>query len=316
MGGARGRRVREPSSSGNASRAETEVAGVRITHPERVAYPELGVTKLDLARYYVAMGDEAVRHVAGRPLTLVRCPAGVGTSCFYMRHSQVWAPSALRRVDIREKTKTGEYLVADSVEALVSLVQMNAIEVHTWNSTTTHLECPDRVVIDIDPGPDVGWDAVVEAARLVRRLLGALDLASFVKTTGGRGLHVVVPLAPRAGWHDCLAFARGLADTIVRHEPARYTTEFRKSGRESKILVDYLRNNRTNTSIAAFSPRARPGAPVSVPVRWEELGPRLHPASFTVRTVPARIRRLRQDPWRDYWTCEQRLTPALVRAVS
>jgi bifunctional non-homologous end joining protein LigD len=316
MGGGLARRTRARSSSAGGNGGETEVAGVRITHPERVAYPELGVTKLDLARYYVAIGDEAVRHVAGRPLTLLRCPAGIGTSCFYMKHSQVRALSALRRVDIREKTKTGEYLVAESVEALVSLVQMNVIEVHTWNSTMTHLECPDRIVMDIDPGPDVGWDAVVEAARLVRRLLAALDLVSFVKTTGGRGLHVVVPLAPRADWHDCLAFARGLAEAIVRHDPARYTREFRKSGREAKILIDYLRNNRTNTSIAAFSPRARPGAPVSVPVRWEELGPRLAPGAFTVRTVPARIRRLRQDPWRDYWTCCQRLTPALVRAVS
>lgn len=209
----------------------------------------------------------------------------------------------------------GVRITLDSAEALVSLAQMNVLEVHTWNSRSDRLEQPDRLVFDIDPGPDVPWPDVIAAARQVRGTLRALELESFVKTTGGRGLHVVVPLAPRHDWPDCLAFARGVAEAIARVAPDRYTTRFARAGREGKILIDYLRNNRTNTSIAAFSTRARPGAPVSMPLAWETLGAGMSPARFTTRTVPARLARQRRDPWREYWTLRQRLTPAMKRAV-
>jgi bifunctional non-homologous end joining protein LigD len=293
-----------------------DVAGISLSHPERVLYPDPGLTKLDIARYYEAIADWIVPHVSGRPLTLVRCPEGVGTSCFYMKHSQLWAPSALRRVRIKEKTKIGEYLIADSIAAVVALVQMDVLEIHTWNSTADHLEHPDRLVFDLDPGPAVRWSAVVTAARLVRDVLHALGLASFVKTTGGAGLHVVVPLAPAAGWDECLAFTRAFAEALVRQNPRAYTTEFVKAGREGKILIDYLRNNRTNTSVAAFSTRARAGASVSVPLAWAELGPRLRSDHFTVRNVPARLAALRGDPWRDYWKSRQRLSKAARAALA
>jgi len=291
-----------------------EVAGVRISHPERVMYPEAGLTKLDLARYYDAIGDWIVPHVAGRPLTLVRCPTGMTAGCFYMKHSKVWAPPALERVNIQEKTKVGEYLVANSVAALVSLAQMDVLEIHTWNSQISRVEQPDRLVLDIDPGPEISWPDVVAAARLVRRVVEGVGLASFVKTTGGRGLHVVVPLVPSADWSECLGVSRGIADAIVAHDPARYTTRFAKAGRERKILVDFLRNNRTNTSVAAYSMRAKPHAPVSMPLAWAALSPRVTPDAFTVRTVPSRLARLRRDPWADYWTCRQRLTKAMTKA--
>ena len=222
---------------------------------------------------------------------------------------------ALRRVRIQEKTKLGEYLVADSGAALVSLVQMNVVEIHTWNSRTGDLERPDRIVLDIDPGPEVSWRQVVEAARVVRETLNALGLRSFVKTTGGRGVHVVAPLTPSADWNACLAFARGVAGTIARHDPARFTTRFAKRGRERRILIDYLRNNRTNTSIAAYSTRARPGAPVSVPLEWNELTTRRHPERFTILTVPRRLASLHGDPWQEYWLTRQRVTRAMVQAV-
>lgn len=278
-------------------------------------YPRTGSTKLDLAQYYETIADWVVPHTRGRPLTLVRCPTGVDDGCFYMRHSNVWAPPALRRVDIQEKTKVGQYLVADTAAAVVSLVQMNVVEIHTWNSRVDDLERPDRVVLDIDPGPEVEWPEVVEAARLVRETLAALDLRSFVKTTGGRGLHVVAPLVPHARWSACLAFARGVAERIERRDPARYTTSFAKRGREDRILIDYLRNNRTNTSIAAYSMRARPGAPVSVPLTWSELSARRTPDRFTIETVPSRLARLRRDPWDEYWEVRQRLRASMVRAV-
>jgi bifunctional non-homologous end joining protein LigD len=289
-------------------------AGVRITHPNRVMYAEVGLTKLELARYYERIGAHMVPHTRGRPLTLVRCPTGLAGGCFYMRHSGVWAPSALTRVRIQEKTKVGEYLVADSVEALVSLVQMDVLEIHTWNSRVGSVDRPDRLVFDIDPGPAVPWTSIVQAARIVRDSLEAFELQAFLKTTGGRGLHVVVPIAPGPDWSECLAFARGLAELITRHDPARFTTRFAKTGREDKILIDYLRNNRTNTSIAAYSMRARAGAPVSMPLSWKELGPRLRPERFTVNTAERRLARV-GDPWADYWKCRQRLTPAMTRAI-
>jgi len=298
------------------------VAGVGISHPHRVLFPVAHATKLDLARFYEALDHWIVPHVADRPLTLVRCPAGTGTGgakrtagCFYMKHSKVWAPASIRRVRIREKTKIGEYLIADSVAALVGLAQMDVLEVHTWNACFADVERPNRIVIDLDPGERVGWAAVVAAAQLVRDLLGALHLESFVKTTGGRGLHVVVPLQPAAGWDECLEFARAFAELLVRHQPALFTDRFSKSGRSDRILVDYLRNNRTNTSVAAYSTRARPDAPVSTPIAWPELSETLEPRRFSITTVPARLARLKRDPWKDYWGAKQRLSSKAIRAV-
>jgi bifunctional non-homologous end joining protein LigD len=259
-----------------------------------------------------------VPHVADRPLTLVRCPDGVSAKsdgCFYMKHSKVWAPESLRRVTLREKTKIGEYLIADTPAALIGLVQMGVVEVHTWNSTCDDLERPNRIVLDIDPGDRVEWASVVDAARTIRDLLRVMDLQSFVKTTGGRGLHVVVPLVPSADWTDCLEFARAIANLLVRREPARFTAKFAKKGREGLMLVDYLRNNRTNTSVAAFSTRARPAAPVSVPLAWSELSPARTPDRFTTATVLARVARRRTDPWREYFRVRQRLPRGAVRAL-
>jgi bifunctional non-homologous end joining protein LigD len=291
------------------------VEGVHVTHPDRLMYPEAGLTKVDLARYYVRIAEWVVPHVEGRPLTLVRCPTGVSDGCFFMKHSKIWAPPALERVNIQEKTKVGEYLIANSAASLASLVQMDVLEIHTWNSRVEAIERPDRIVFDIDPGPEVTWQEVIDAARLVRHVLQRVDLESFVKTTGGRGLHVVVPIQAEADWSSCLAFSRTVAEVIAAQDPARYTTRFAKAGRERKILIDYLRNNRTNTSIAAFSMRAKPHAPVSMPLAWTSLGARTLPDAFTVRTVPGRLARLRRDPWAAYWTCRQRLTKRLAKAL-
>lgn len=286
------------------------VEGVRISHPERALWPELGLTKLDLCRYYEAIADWMLPHVVGRPLTLVRGEQGVEGPTVFMRHSRVWGPWPLRRVKIREKTKLGEYLVIERAASLVALAQMDILEIHTWNTRAEHLEQPDRLVIDLDPGPEVKWPQVVAAAREVRAALRSVRLESWVKTTGGAGLHVGVPLLPERDWSEVLAFARAFAQALERGAPRHFTTAFAKQGREKKILLDYLRNNRTNTSVAAFSPRARPHAPVSVPIAWEELSPRLRPERFTLATVPRRLARLRADPWRGYWTSNQSLGSA------
>jgi len=312
---ARPRATRAAKTRATGEQEQNVVAGVAISHPDRVLYPDLTLTKIDIARYYESIATWVVPHVAGRPLTLVRCPEGLRGDCFFMKHSKVWAPSALRRVRIKEKTKLGEYLIADDLPAVVGLVQMGVLEIHTWNSVFEDIERPNRVVFDLDPGDEIEWPAVVRAARMVRDALAALQLDSWVKTTGGRGLHVVVPLTPHADWSQCLDFSRALSERFEQAQPSLYTTAFAKAGRTRKILVDYLRNNRTNTSIAAYSTRARQGAPVSVPLTWEELKTSLDPQAFTIRTLATRLGKLKSDPWAGYWNCRQKLTAQLIRAL-
>ncbi len=291
------------------------VAGIHISHPERVVYPYRGITKLDVARYYESIGDWIVPHVRGRPLTLVHCPEGLQAECRFMKHSKLWGPDIIRRVRIQEKKKVGEYMIADSVKSVVGLAQMGILEIHTWNSTDRAIEKPNRIVFDLDPGENIVFAQIVEAARLVRKVLSSLGLESFPKTTGGRGLHVVAPLTPRADWSECLEFAHGVSDMIERSNPALFTTQFAKLGRESKILLDYLRNNRTNTSISAYSTRARAGATVSVPLTWAEVKPSLDPLAFDIDTLQQRLKRLRRDPWSDYWTTRQTLSRSMIKAV-
>jgi bifunctional non-homologous end joining protein LigD len=298
------------------------VAGIPISHADRVLFPAIAATKLDLAAYYDAIADWMLPDLVDRPLTLVYCPNGVpaggalkGADCMFMKHAKVWGPSAIRRVRIQEKTKIGEYLIADSRAALVGLAQMNILEIHTWNSRYKQVERPDRIVIDLDPGEEVEWPAVVAAARLVRRTLTAIDLESFVKTTGGRGLHVVVPITPQADWSECLEFARAFALALVRRQPELFTEQFAKAGRSDKILVDYLRNNRTNTSVAAYSTRAKPDAPVSTPLSWTELSPARLPGRFTMSTVLRRLATRRADPWKGYAGTRQRIARSATRAL-
>jgi bifunctional non-homologous end joining protein LigD len=290
------------------------VGGVRISHPDRVIYPELGISKIQFARYFERIGEWILPHVVGRPLTLVHCPNGLAAPCHYLKHAKAWGPNLLRRVRIQEKTKIGEYLVADSIDAVISLAQMGIVEIHTWNSTADDVERPNRLVWDLDPGPDVTWKQVGIAARLVRDVLAALGLTSWVKTTGGLGLHVVVPLVPRRTVAAGLEFSRAVAEAIERTNPRAYTTKFPKAGRERKILIDYLRNNRTNTSVCAFSPRARPDATVSMPLDWSEL--RQPPERWTLVTAPRRLTRLTRDPWERYWTSAQEISDASFAAIS
>jgi bifunctional non-homologous end joining protein LigD len=279
-----------------------------------VIYPDLGISKIQLARYYERIARWIVPHVAARPLTLVHCPAGIAAPCNFLKHAKAWGPSALRRVHIQEKTKVGEYLVADSIEAVVSLAQMGIVEIHTWNSTAEDVERPNRLVWDLDPGPEVTWNQVVKAAERVRDVLQTLRLTSWVKTTGGRGLHVVVPLKPKRTVPECLDFSRAVSEAIASTDPHTYTTAFAKAGRERQILIDYLRNNRTNTSVCAFSPRARPGAAVSMPLGWNDL--REPPERWTLLTVPRRLERLRTDPWKDYWRSAHTISDAAFTAAT
>jgi bifunctional non-homologous end joining protein LigD len=295
-----------------------DVAGVSITHPDRAIFPSLGITKCELARYFEEISAWMLPYVRGRPLTLVRAPAGAEAPVAITRHAHALGAIAglpLRRVTIREKTKTDDYLVADSAGALVALAQLDVLEIHTWNASAEHVDAPDRLVFDLDPGPGVSWDRVVEAGFLVRDLLASLALASFVKTTGGRGLHVVVPLVPRQGWDECLAFSRAVATRLAHADPRRFTASMVKSARLGRIYVDYLRNHRAASSIAEYSTRALRDAPVATPLSWEELPAAGGSDAYTMQTVLRRVRAQQHDPWRGYSDSKQRLRAGMARAV-
>jgi bifunctional non-homologous end joining protein LigD len=297
-----------------AAPGEPTVAGVRLTHADRVLYPRLGTTKLDLARFYESIAEWILPHLEGRPTTLVRCPEGVDKACFYQKHTGYWAPESLRRVKIQEKRKVGEYLIVDSLASLIGLVQIGILEVHTWNSVVDRLEQPDRVVFDLDPGPGVKWAEVIECARLIRDGLEALRLASFVKTTGGKGLHVVAPIAPGPSWDETAEFSRVVAESTARAHPRRYVARMAKSERRGKIFIDYLRNVRGATSVAAYSTRAKPEATVSVPLAWDELSPRITSDHFTIANLRNRLDGLKADPWAAYWKTRQKLPEGGGRA--
>lgn len=311
----------EAAATGGSTQAKggrVIVAGVALSHHDRVLYPGQGATKLDLARYYEAIADWILPHVADRPTTLVRCPEGLAEPCFYQKHTGYYAPSSLRRVHIQEKTKVGQYLVADTVAGLVGLVQIGILEIHTWGSRVARLEQPDQLVIDLDPDPSVTWDRVVEAALLVRRELEQFGLESFVKTTGGKGLHVVAPIRPGPDWDECAAFTRAIAEGIAARDPAGFTATMSKARRKGRIFLDYLRNVRGATAVAAYSTRAKPGAPVSMPVGWDELEAGVRPLDFTVATAPARLRSRRADradPWKRFFEVDQAIPAAALRVL-
>jgi bifunctional non-homologous end joining protein LigD len=281
------------------------IAGVSISSPDRLLFPEAHVTKLDMLRYYEAIGPAMLPHLVDRPLTLKQCAPDVD-HCRYMRHSGERAPKQVRVINIQEQTKVGDYMVIDDLSGLIALAQRNIIEFHTWNSVAERVEKPDRVVFDLDPGPDVPWKDTIAAAGLVRRTLEDIGLESWVKTTGGKGLHIVVPIVPKHDWSACLSFAKAVASEIVEHDPGRFTLKFSKASRSRQILIDYLRNNRTNTSVAAYSARARATASVSVPLAWDELTARVRPERWTVRNVPKLVAS-RKNPWAGYFRARQRL---------
>ena len=294
---------------------EVDIAGIRLSHPTRVLYPEQGLTKLDLAHYYQSVADSVLLHIAGRPVMLLRCPEGHEKECFHQKHMNRMVPKAVHSVEIQdEKGKTSPYLMVDDLPGLMALVQMGALELHVWGSRAERLEYPDRMVFDLDPDEGLPWTQVVDAADLVRDRLGKMGLQSWVKTTGGKGLHVVVPLSGKQTWDEVKAFSQALAEQLVKDVPDRYTSKMSKAGRKGKLFIDYLRNGRGATAVAAYSTRARSGATVSTPVEWDELR-RLTPGQFTVTTVPRRLQTLKHDPWKEFWNVRQSITQSARRAV-
>lgn len=306
------RKVQAPGSLKDKS---AEVAGVRLSNPDRVLYPDLGITKLDLARYYERIAEWILPHVVNRPLTLVRCPQGRQAHCFYQKHLTEAMPDTLRGVEIREKDTTGIYVVLDDLPGLISLVQLGVLEIHPWGARADNIERPDRLVMDLDPGEGTEWTEVVQGALDVKERLDDLGLKSFLRTTGGKGLHVVVPFVRRTSWDDAKSFAESIALGLTRDFPDRYLATMSKARRRGKVFVDYLRNGRGATAIASFSTRARPGAPVATPIGWDELSPDLAPGDFNVQSVPERLESLKADPWAGFFEVRQSITKKMLAAV-
>jgi bifunctional non-homologous end joining protein LigD len=281
------------------------IQGVLLTHPDRVLYPGQGITKLALAQYYAEIGGWILPELKNRPLSLVRCPQGRGRACFYQKHVGAGIPAAVGRVAIAEKSATRTCPVIGNLAGLIATVQIGVLELHPWGSTVARLETPDRIIFDLDPDIGLPWERVTEAAITLREALLGIGLKSFPKTTGGKGLHVVVPIAPELDWDQVREFSRWVADRFVAGHPDRFTANMAKAARAGRIFVDYLRNSRGATAIAAYSPRARPGAPVATPLFWEEVENGVRPDRFTVATVPGRLAGLASDPWADLRTLRQ-----------
>ena len=291
--------------SGNAV-AEKPRPTVRLTHPDRLYWKDEGVTKQGLADYYSDVWSRMGPFVVNRPLALLRCPDGVGGQCFFQKHAWRGQSSEILKAHDPDD-KSGEPVVAiDSLPGLLGMVQGGSLEVHPWGAQLTDLERPDFITMDLDPGSGVSWPDVIEAALEVRERLREAKLESFVKTSGGKGLHVVAPLKPRAAWDEVKAFAKGIADAMASDSPDRYVATITKSKRKGKTLVDYLRNGRGATAVAPYSTRARPGAAVSMPLDWSELSEAIGPDYFTVENSLNRIANT-PDPWEDFWRAVQPL---------
>ncbi|HWK68257.1 MAG TPA: DNA ligase D [Rhizobiaceae bacterium] len=291
--------VREiPKGSLSASKPQRRT--VKLTHPDRLYWPEEGVTKEGLADYYAGVWRFVAPFIVGRPLALLRCPNGIHGEKFFQKHA--WKGLNPNIVQVHDpKEPPDERLISvNDLDGLMGLVQAAVLEIHPWGSTVADWERPDTIIMDLDPGENVSWEAVIEAAKETRARLINVGLTPFVKTSGGKGLHVVAPLKPKADWPAVKAFTKSIADAMSADSPDRYVATITKSKRRGKILVDYLRNQRGATAVAAYSTRARPGAAVSMPLGWEELSAAIGPAYYTVENTPTRLASLQSDPWEDF----------------
>ncbi len=297
-----------------ASADPDTVAGVPISNASKPMYPEAGLAKIDLARYYEAVGEWMLAHLRGRPLTLVRCPNG-WQKCFYWKHATDRDSSPIDQVMIEESGGAKPYMVANSVAAIVALLQAGVLELHPWGSRTDHLDRPDRIIFDFDPDEQIAWSHVTDAVAVLRALLAEIGLEGFLKTTGGKGLHVVIPIQPTLGWEAIKGFTKAIAELLVRTFPDRFIATATKRAREGKIFVDYLRNAEGSTAIAPYSLRAKSNAPVAMPIGWDEIARDLRFDHFNAKNVPALVAKRKSDPWRDFFGSRQTITGAMMRRV-
>ena len=301
------REDRDPKSVTLEAAASGRKAGKsrdwRLTHPDRVLWPEQGITKQGLADFYTEIADWILPHIVGRPLSLLRCPGGIAAQCFFAKHPFGGSSDAIKLVDggLDEPV-----LAIEGLDGLIALVQANVLEIHPWGSSVADLERPDRLIFDLDPAEDVAWEAVIAAAREVRERLKAQGLESFVKTTGGKGLHVVAPLTPSLEWGPAKALTKALVEAMASDSPGRYVANMAKSQRKGRIFLDYLRNSRGQTAVAAYSTRARQGAAISTPLGWDELSEAVKADHYRLDNIVRRLGTLKRDPWDGFFSLRQR----------
>jgi bifunctional non-homologous end joining protein LigD len=293
--------------------APRSASDVRITHPERIVFPDTTITKGDVAAYYASIIDWLLPEIAARPLSIIRCPDGAGATCFFQKHHADKLGAHVGSILLKEKTGSDRYLYVDDPRGVLELVQMSTIEFHPWGSRIDEPEKPDRLVFDLDPAPGIGWNDLVAAARDVRARVRAHGLESFPRLTGGKGLHVVVPIRRVALWDEAKAFCERIANEMAAAKPERYLAHASKAAREGRIFIDWLRNARGATSVASFSLRARAGAPVAMPVRWEELARLGGANAFDLASALKRVKAMRWHPWGDFAKTKQALPRRQMR---
>jgi bifunctional non-homologous end joining protein LigD len=288
-------------TSAGRVRGRRREPATRISSPDRVVYPELGITKQQVAAYYRAVASKLLPELVDRPLSVVRCPDGIG-KCFFQKHHAAKLGASVRAIPIREKDGGEEdYLYVDTIEGVLNLVQMNVLELHPWGARIDDVERPDRLVFDLDPGEGVDWKTIIAAGREIRARLASLGMESFARLSGGKGLHVVLPIRPGPDWAEAKAFCERFADRMVEQAPERYVATASKAKREGVIFIDWLRNSRGATSVASWSLRARPEAGVAMPLAWSELGRTLSGHDYPLPRALRRAASQRGDPWMG-WT--------------
>jgi bifunctional non-homologous end joining protein LigD len=291
------------------------IAGVKISHPDKILFPEMKVTKLALAQYYESVAEWIIPHLKDRPVSLLRCPGAQYEGCFYQKHAIESVNKAVKRISIPESDGLATYFAVNNLEALVGLVQWGVVELHPWGSKVRSLEKPDRLIFDFDPGDKVSWRQLVTDVKDFRTLLNQLELKAFIKTTGGKGLHIVIPINTTLTWQDAKGFTKAIADLFAHSFPDRFVATATKSKRTGKNFVDYLRNGRGATAIAPFCVRARKNAPVSMPIEWSELNKDRRFDYFNIKSVPAWIKARKSDPWKGFFDVRQTITKSIFKQV-
>jgi len=305
-----------PAKSKPAPAKPTFIARAALTHPDKVLDPTSGLTKQQLADYYAIVADRILPYIANRPLSLVRCPQGSGKPCFFQKHVNNYLPPGIKTIDIQDKVNAAPepYITLDTAEAIIALAQMNVLEIHPWGSTNDDLEHPDRLIFDLDPDAELPWLTLAAAAAEVRQRLKNLGIESFLKLTGGKGLHIVAPIQPTLTWPELKTASHNFVLAMERANPDLYLTKMTKSSRVGRIFLDYLRNQRGATAVAPYSPRARTGATISLPLPWTALNRDERPV-VSVHDVAANHIKLRPDPWKALPTTRQQLNPKLFAAL-
>jgi bifunctional non-homologous end joining protein LigD len=303
-----------PKAKSSSPSTDAKLAGVKLTSPGKVLFNKAKVTKEDLARYLLGVAGRMLPYVAGRPLSLVRCPEGADKECFFQKHTAKGMPKALHAIPIRESDgKVARYLMIDDPEGLIATAQIGGLELHIWGADADEIEHPDRLVFDLDPDTSLTFADVRKAAVDVRKLLEAAHLKSFPLVTGGKGIHVVVPLDASQGWEEVKSFAKGVATRLSESEPQRFTATMSKAKRKGRIFIDWLRNERGATAIAPYSPRARSNASVAMPVSWGELADIDAADAFTIPDAERRVKLQKSDPWKGYFGVRQRIRADALR---